>query len=485
MRPRGWGKLPRALKANSAIPIPRELAKQRVALVSMGIAVGIFVFKLLVGLHTLSLGILAEAAHSALDLLATLLTWVSLRIAARPADANHPFGHGRFENFSALLQTGLLVLTAVVIGESAARAWWHGTAAVHLDGWAFLVMVVAIAVDWSRGGMLRRAAVSYDSDALAADALNFTSDLASSVAVLAGLILVWVGERWNVGTLLHADAAAALVVAAAMLYLAARLGRRTAGVLLDEAPPELVRDLRGALEGVEGVNDLERLRLRRVGSRYFVDLQLGLEPASTLERAGAVRQEVTSRIRRRLPEADVVVQAEPRPVSPMGPLAQVQAIAKRQNVTVHDLAIYDVGTGWDVEFHLEVDEALPLAEAHNLVSQLEGEMRRQLPAIRQIVTHIEPALAHVNTADLLATDRIARQVAKIARRVPEVLDCHDIQLHRSNGHLALSCHCSLPDTLPVGRVHELVTELEADIRRGLPNLFRITIHPEPTSDNSR
>ncbi|MGH9416214.1 MAG: cation-efflux pump [Terriglobales bacterium] len=473
------------MKADNTIPLPHELAKQRVALISLAAAVGLFVFKLLVGLHTLSLGILAEAAHSALDLLATVLTWVSLRIAARPADANHPFGHGRFENFSALLQTGLLVLTALVIAEGAAQAWWQGAFDVRLDGWAFLVMVTAIAVDWSRGGMLRRAAVSYDSDALAADALNFTTDLAASAAVLVGLVLVWVGERWHISGLRHADAAAALAVAAAMLYLAIRLGRRTAGVLLDEAPPELVRDLRDALEGVEGVNDLERLRLRRVGSRYFVDLQLGLEPASTLARAGAVRREVTSRIQQRLPEADVVVEAEPRPLGPLGPLAQVQAIAQRQNLTLHDLTIYDVGSGLDVECHLEMDEALPLASAHNLVSQLEAEMRRQLPAIRQIVTHIEPALAHIDTADLLSTERIASRVAKIAHRMPEVLDCHDIQLRQSNGHLALSCHCSLPDSLPVGRVHELVTELEAEIRRGLPQLFRITIHPEPTSDNSR
>ena len=466
--------------------IASEEAKQRVALMSLAAAVGILLFKLLVGLHTHSLGILAEAAHSALDLLATVFTWFSLRIAARPADANHPFGHGKFENFSAFLETGLLILTALAIGGSAIREWLQGTAgSVQLNVWAFVVMLTSMVVDWSRAGVLQRTAVAYGSDALAADALNFSSDLATSTAVLIGLALVGLAQHWHIPWLLHADAVAACTVAAAMLWLALRLGRRTAGVLLDEASPALTRDLRDALQGVEGVSDLERLRLRRVGSRYFVDLQLALEPASTLERAGAVRQEIADRIQRRLPEADVVIEAQPRRLAPQGPFEQVQAIALRRNLNIHDLSIYDVEAGLDVEFHLELGEALPLAEAHNLVSRLEGEMRLRLPSIRQIVTHIEPELASVNAANLIAPDRIARQVEQIARRVPEMLDCHDIQLRSTSGHLAMSCHCSFPDSLPVGRVHELVTRLEGDIRRGLPQLFRITIHPEPASDNRR
>lgn len=463
-----------------------ESHKQRVALISIGAAIGIFVFKLAVGVHTGSLGILAEAAHSALDLMATLLTWVSLRIAARPADANHPFGHEKFESFSAFLETVLLVVTAAVIGYTAARQWRAGSeAGVHIDVWAFVVMLTSIGVDWRRAAMLRRAAREYASDALAADALNFSSDLATSVAVLIGIALVWVGQRWHIAALGHADLIAAMVVAAAMIWLAVRLGRRTAGVLLDEAPPTLVHDLREALAGVEGVNELDRLRLRRAGSRYFVDLQLGLEPASTMERIGAVRQEVAARIHRRLPEADVVIETESRRQAPPGVFEQVQAIARGHNLSIHDLSIYDVGSGLDVEFHLELQESLPLAAAHDQVSHLEAEMRERIPAIREIVTHIEPELARVNTANLLNAQRVAARLEQIVRRWPQVLDCHQIQLRRTHGHLALSCHCSFPDVLPVGQVHDLITRLEAEIKRQLPQVSRVTIHPEPGSDNRR
>jgi len=459
--------------------------KQRIALISLAATVGVLIFKLVVGIHTRSLGILAEAAHSALDLLATALTWFSLRIAARPADANHPFGHGKFESFSAFLETGLLALTAIAIAFAAFRNLLLGQEAVHLDLWAYLVMATSMAVDWWRAGILRRAAAQFSSDALAADALNYSTDLATSAAVLLGLALVGVGQRAHIPWLLHTDAVAALIVATAMLGLALRLGRRTAGVLLDEAPPSLEGDLRAALRGIEGIADLERLRLRRAGSRYFVDVQLELEPASTLERASLVRREIADRIKRRLPEADVIIEAEPRRSAPLGPFQQLQAIASRQNLSIHDLSIYNVDDGLDVEFHLELRETLPLVEAHNLVSRLEAEMRAALPSIRQIVTHIEPEAADVSAASVLDSQRTARRVAQIARGVPELRDCHDILLRRSGGHLVLSCHCSFPDSLPVGKVHELVTSLEAKIKRELPELFRLTIHPEPDSDNRR
>lgn len=471
------------------MPVPAassDRAKQRVALMSLAAAVGILVFKVLVGLHTRSLGILAEAAHSGLDLLATLFTWISLRIAARPADANHPFGHGKFENFSAFLESGLLVVTAILIAYSAIRGWEAGATMLHLDAWAFIVMLVSMAVDGVRARRLRAAATAFGSDALAADALNFSTDLASSAAVLAGLVLAGVGLRTGVNWLLHADAVAALLVAAAMVWLALRLGRRTAGVLLDEAPPQLASDLRGAVAGVEDVTGLERLRLRRAGGRYFVDLLLGLTPGATLERAGQVRQEVTQRIQDRLPQADIVVETEPRRLPLQGPLDQVQEVARRHNLNIHDLALYDRGDGGlDAEFHLELRASLPLAEAHELVSRLEADIRREAPRVRGIVTHIEPEAASVANADLLDDQGIARRVAQIVRRRPEVLDCHDLQLRRSGGHLALSCHCSFADALPIAQVHEVITQLEGDIKRTMPRIFRVTIHPEPRSDNRR
>jgi cation diffusion facilitator family transporter len=463
--------------------------KQRVAAWSLAASIALLVFKLLVGLHTNSLGILAEAAHSGLDLVASTLTWISLRIAARPADANHPFGHGKFESFSALLESGLLLVTAFAIGDAALSRWLAGSGgAMRLDGWAFAVMATSIAVDAVRARYLRRISRAYASDALAADAVNFSSDVATSAAVLLGLGLVWLGRRFEIPWLRHADAGAALVVAMAMVWLALRVGRRVAGALLDEAQPELSRNLQTALAGISGLAEVDRVRVRRMGSRHFIDVQLELEPASTLEHASQVRREVARRIRERLPEADVVVESLPKAHERMSPIEQVQAVAQRNNLTIHDLSIYQIGAALDVEFHLEFHETMPLAEAHEVVSGLEAEIRRAVPGVREIVTHIEPEAAEVGAAMLVDAQEIqgiADRVAEVARAVPGLLDCHDVQVRTSNGHLALSCHCSFSDTLPVSEVHERVTRLEAAIRRELPQIFRITIHPEPRSDNRR
>lgn len=463
-----------------------ERRKQRVALISVLAAMGIFIFKLLVGLHTNSMGILSAAADSALDVLVTLLTWFSLRIAALPADANHPFGHGKFENFSALLETGLLVLTALAIAGIAIGNWMSGQIPrVHIDAWAFAAMVVSIGVDWSRSRIMRRAAIVLRSDALAADALNFTNDMASSTAVLIGLGLVWLAKARQVAWLLHADTASALAVAAAIAWLALRLGRRTAGVLLDEAPAGIANDVSTALQGIRGLAALDRLRLRKVGSRYFVDAQVELEPATTLEHAGVVKQQAAERIRARLPEADVVIETNPRRPALFGPFEHIQEIAQRQNRTIHDLSVYKVGAGLEVEFHLELDAALPLAAAHEVVSRLESEMRSEIPSIQGIVTHIEPEADRVATAAVLQPERLSARVQQIASQAPGVLDCHNLQWWHSGGHLVLSCHCSFDDAMPVAEVHELVTRLETEIKRQLPEIFRVTIHPEPRSDNRR
>jgi divalent metal cation (Fe/Co/Zn/Cd) transporter len=346
-------------------------------------------------------------------------------------------------------------------------------------------MLVSMVVDFWRSRALKSAAVRYDSDALAADALNFSSDLWTSAAVLAGLAVTWAGQRYGYSALNHADTVAACIVSGALVWLAWRVGRRTAGVLLDEAPADLPKDLRSLVLEVPGVVNVERLRVRKAGSKHFVDMRLAVERTLTLERARQVRDEVSVHVLDRLPGADVVVDTHPgRPASP-NIFEQLRAIAQRQNVGLHDLAVYDVGGVFDVELHLEVDEQLPLKQAHDLVSTIEAQMRAEIPQIRQIITHIEPEFADIPRSDVLELQRIRRRVERIAQTTDGLLDCHDIQLRLSQGHLSLSCHCSFPDTMPVARVHEIVTAVEARIKREIPQLLKVTIHTEPGSDNRR
>ncbi len=459
--------------------------KRRAAWVSLIAVFGLLLLKAAAGWYTHSLGIWAEAGQSGVDLFTTAFTLISIVIASRPADADHPFGHEKFENFAAFVQAAILLGTGFWIAAHAIHRLIEGKTLQFVPWPAFAVMVISIVVAGWRSHELKIAAHIHGSDALEADALNFTTDIWTSSGVLLGLILTVLSRMPGLAWLNRADAFAALGVSLVMAGLAIRLGRKTAGVLLDEAPRQLMTELRRQVGEVPGMLGYERLRLRRAGNRYFVDLRLAVPRTLTLERARQVRDEAAARVERMLPGADVVVDTVPRQPGRADLFEQIRAVAQSRNLGVHEISVYRLDQGLHAEFHLEVPEAMPLRRAHDLVSEIETEIRHQAPQLRRILTHIEPQEALVTSAAAVNRDAMRRHIEELAHTVPEVMDCHDIQLKTLSGHLELSCHCSFPDSTPVGRVHELTTRLESELKRAYPELMKVTIHTEPVSDNQR
>src|SRR3954466_11033694 len=265
-----------------------QAEKRRVALNSVYAAAFITVAKIVVGASTHSLGILSEAAHSGLDFMAALITLFSVRVSDRPADAEHQYGHGKVENFSAFLETGLLLLTCVwIVYEAINRLLFH---AVHLEPtvWAFVVMFASMGVDWWRSGRLRKIANKYQSQALEADALHFSTDVWSSAVVILGLALAWAGERYGISAFAKADPIAALMVAGVVVYVSWRLARQTIDALLDAAPSGVRGRITDRVSAVEGVMEVDRVRIRSAGNRYFVDIGLGMARRLTFQRTEQV-----------------------------------------------------------------------------------------------------------------------------------------------------------------------------------------------------
>src|SRR5438105_7819513 len=257
--------------------------KKRATLLSVGSAVLLVSLKSFLVIQTGSLGVLSEALHSGLDLIAAVITCLSIRVSDQPADERHPYGHGKFENFSAFVETGLLVVTALyVIYEAFERLFFRS---VHIQPsvTAILVLLVALAIDITRARKLSRVAAKYSSEALEADALHFSTDVWSTIVVIAGVGLVWVGETWNLPWLVYADALAALTVAAVILWVGSRLGKRTLDALLDAAPEGLQEQITGAIAELDGVLNVQRVRLRRAGNRYFVDATVSVPRTASLE----------------------------------------------------------------------------------------------------------------------------------------------------------------------------------------------------------
>jgi len=286
--------------------------KQSAALYSVIAALGLIVLKLVVGLATNSLGILAEAAHSGLDLVAAIATFVAVNVSARPPDSDHHYGHGKVENLSALFETLLLLVTcAWILYEAAARLLFKNVQ-VDVSIWAFIVMIASIIVDYSRSRHLSRAAKKYQSQALEADALHFSTDIWSSTVVIVGLVIVRLGESSpQLKQLAKADSLAAILVAFIVVYVSVRLGRRTVQGILDHAPPGLRERIKESVESLPGVYNCHEIRVRTSGEKFFIDMHVLLDSKQPLEEAHKLTEDIEITVKRIIPQADVTVHAEP------------------------------------------------------------------------------------------------------------------------------------------------------------------------------
>ena len=460
--------------------------KKAVAFHSIGAAVAITVLKVVVGTTTGSLGILSEAAHSGLDLVAALITYLSVRVSDKPADATHQYGHAKIESFSAFLETGLLLLTCIwIVYEAGKRLFFHSVE-IEPSVWAFAVMGFSMIVDYWRSRRLKRIAEKYDSQALQADALHFSTDIWSSAVVIVGLVLVLVSRQSHIGWLAKADPIAALFVACIVVYVSSRLAAQTIDTLLDGAPTGIRSRIIEEVYRVNGVLEVDRVRIRRAGSRYFADVRLAMPRNVTFQKSEQISNEVASRIRALLPTADVVVNALARASLQESLFDRIRAVATRNNLNVHDISVQDLGGELHVEQHVELDERLSLKEAHDRVTRLEAEMKHDVREISSILTHIESEPATIETSHgPVPAPSFEQRLQAVTQAFPEVVDMHDLIFKNVGGRLYLSAHITMQDDLPLSRVHDIQTAVEGRFRQEVPELFRVLIHPEPQTDNRR
>jgi cation diffusion facilitator family transporter len=460
--------------------------KRSVAGNSVLAAIAITSLKILVGMSTGSLGILSEAAHSGLDLVAAVVTFLSIRVSDKPADADHQYGHGKVENFSAFIETGLLLLTCIWIIYEAFERLFFRKVEIEPTIAAFAVMMLSMGLDYWRSRALGRIAAKYDSQALEADALHFSTDIWSSAVVILGLLLVQLGHSSGVGWLRSADPLAALVVAGVVIYVSWRLARKTVDALLDAAPHGVRSQIMDAVSKISGVLEVDRVRIRRAGNRYFADLSIGLARNVTFQRSEQMVDAVTTTVHDILPDADVIVHSIPRAQREENIFDRIRGVAARHNFNLHDVSVQDLNGRLHVEQHLELDERLTLLEAHDRVTLLEAEIRNDVPEISSILTHIESEPATIETGDEVVRDpALERRLRAVAAEFPEIVDMHDLEFKRVRDRLYVSCHCTLSDDLSLSRVHDIQTALEIRFKQDAPELFRVLIHPEPQTDNRR
>jgi cation diffusion facilitator family transporter len=292
-----------------------EREKKNAALSSVVAALALTSFKIIIGIVTGSLGILAEAAHSSLDLIAALVTFFAVRISGRPPDEQHLYGHGKVENLSAMFETFLLLATCAWIVYEAIQRIFFKEVRMEVNIWAFIVMIASIIIDFSRSRILYRAAKKHNSQALEADALHFSTDIWSSSVVLIGLTCVKLGE-WvpRLTFLSKADALAALGVAMIVIYVSVKLGLRTVQGLLDTAPPGKVEEIIKLVESVPGVTNCHNVRMRHSGPHLFIDVHVYIDGSLTLEEAHSITEKIEEEVNHLMPNTDIIIHPEPIPI---------------------------------------------------------------------------------------------------------------------------------------------------------------------------
>jgi len=444
--------------------------QRRIALVSVAAACVLIAIKLVAGIASGSLGLLAEAAHSGTDLAAALLTFFAVSVAVRPADRGHPFGHAKAQNLAALAEATFLIGVSIAIAIVALlRLTGVISAEVEASWWVFAAIALVIAIDASRVLVSVRAARAYRSEALRASALHFGSDLVGTLAVLAGLSAAALGFH-------EGDAIAALFVAGLVILAAARLLRRNVGVLMDQAPADAERIARAAIAALDPPVELRRLRVREAGGAHFADVVIGIAPGDAVGQGHAAADRVEEVLRERLPDADVVVHVEPRDADPeIRERALAAALSVPRVRELHNLVVLDVDGRVEVSLHLKLPGELPLVDAHDVAEEVERAILASLPEVEDVRTHLEPlteaAAARPIDVDPEAVERCVREETGASPR--------EVRFVRTDEGIVAFLTLALAGDESLADAHARASVVEERVREAVPGIADVVIHTEP------
>jgi cation diffusion facilitator family transporter len=450
-------------------------AKEKVALASVFAAVILVVAKITIGLLTNSLGILSEALHSSIDLIAAAMTLFAVRAAARPADEDHMYGHEKIESLSSLGETLLLFITCAWIVYEAINRLLHG-AIVEVTWIAIGVMVMSIIIDFSRSRALHRAAVKYKSQALEADAIHFSTDLISSVVVIVGLLFTIAGVP-------YVDSIAAIGVAVVTAVIGWRLWKRSMGTLMDRAPEGLSKRVAEEIMSVPGIHKVERVRVRESGAITFIEATIFIDKSLPIEQGHRLMDLAEEKVKAGIPNCDIIVHAEPICLETASLEERIRAEAANvpEIRDVHNIVFTEGPSGRLVEFHLEMDGDLTVEEAHKVASNLEDKVLNLDPCIHKVASHVEPACgpACQGETSQYELEIIRDTIDHLHGLFPEVISCKDVHVHLTKGGYKVWMACEFDSGLSVNKAHEVATRLEGHIRSRHSEVESVIIHYEP------
>ena len=450
-----------------------ENIKEKAAFWSIIASLVLTIGKLAAGLLSGSLALMSEAGHALLDTGATLITYFAIKAADKPADDDHHYGHGKIEALAALIETSLLMVLAGAVLYEVYHRLGVEKAAVEASPWAFGVLFISIIIDLNRWRTLSRIAKETRSEALAADALHFSSDMISSVLVLIGLAATAYGFK-------QADTFAALGVALFIAIAGFKLGRRTIDTLIDAAPNGASQHLREAIERVAGVVKIEELRIRAGGASLFAEATIGVARTASHDRVARIRTQVLNTACALYPEINLTLSTIPVALDKESVLERILLIAAHKRVPVHHVTVQTLSDALSISLDIEVDARMNLGTAHAIATRLEEAIRHEFGEKTEVETHIEPltvALLEGIDAPKALCEAITTHLKEQA--CVKITDIHNVRVRENVQGLIVNYHCLVDPDLSVAEIHLLVDQLEQQTKSAFPQIARIVSHTEP------
>jgi len=449
--------------------------KESVAFSSVIASGCLTVLKFIVGAMTGSIGIISEAIHSLLDLGAAALTFFAVRFGDRPPDKDHPYGHGKIESISALIETGLLFITSAWIIYEAIHRLIFKNVEVEATWYAFAVIIVSIIVDISRSRALSKVGKETGSQALEADALHFSSDILSSGVVLIGLVFVSFGIN-------GADAIAAIGVSLFVALAGYRLGKRTINVLLDAAPEGISEKAKEIVESIEGVIAVESVRSRPLGPNSFIEMVIQVDRKMSMERVQRIINNIEREVEKNIPNSDISVRTHSIHLDNETIIDSIHVLAGNYNISIHEVVVDELDGCKCISYHVEVPNCSKAKEAHEIATDLEKSIREELGEEIIINSHIEPTKNEAVLSQELTEKEEKEMIADIKNVccvVDKLNNLHDFVIRKTDNGYFISLHCVFLDNMTLEEVHSAVSELEYLIKGKINGVGRVIIHAEP------
>ncbi|WP_158796133.1 cation diffusion facilitator family transporter [Pedobacter sp. L105] len=459
-------------------------SKQTITTISVVSSAGLSALKFVVGIATGSLGLIAEGAHSLLDLLSTLITFIVVRVSSLPPDENHPYGHERAESLGALGGMILLAVTAIwILYQSIVKIVWHPEKP-EITVWSFAIIIISLLVDLWRVRSLKKAAAHYKSASLESDAEHFGNDLLGSMAVLTGLFVIFLSRYINLPVWLvdRIDAIAALGVAFAAMKSFWNIGSQAIKSLMDNVPEDLIPRLNALIEQEAGViPNTVVTKIRYVGNLPHVEVVIGINRELNFEKAHQLTEKIEHSISKDLgSDAQVIVHAEPTAASNEPYSVTVRAIADRLGLRIHNLHVYLVDEKVCLELDMEISSHLHLSEAHRSSERLEKALIAEFKAPVTVNVHLEPLNEKAQKAT--QNEQLTAEVQQIIHSINDQIILDNVLTVKEG--LVLTIKLPLEDSSPLIEAHAIMSNLERKIRSKIDNIVKVHVDPEPISKKS-